>query len=124
MVYRLLSAAVRQGRKAGALTSTRCQRTVSAQDQEFLCTRKCGGQLVAAAPPTAERTAPLADLDPDHLPSVVAVPLLEYLNEKDPVLTLWHTCDTVALPLRLVVFMGLADLRRGGDLAPGLLAEL
>ena len=45
-------------------------------------------------------------------PSVIALPLRYYLEEREPVLRLWHACDVVELLLRLLVTVGLADLRR------------
>ncbi len=52
---------------------------------------------------------PLADLI-DRLPSPVAFPLQSYLEESHPHLKLWAICDSVELLLRLLVFIGIADL--------------
>jgi hypothetical protein len=48
------------------------------------------------------------------LPSVLALPLREYLSQANPVLKLWAACDAVELTLRLAVSLGLADLARPG----------
>ncbi len=47
-----------------------------------------------------------------QLPSVIALPLRDYIEEREPVLKLWHACDVVELTLRLLVMVGRADLRR------------
>ena len=54
---------------------------------------------------------PLADLLA-RLPAPIALPLHSYLGETDPRLKLWAMCDTVELLLRLLVFIGIADLAR------------
>lgn len=54
---------------------------------------------------------PLADLL-DRLPSPIAIPLHSYLEEPDPRQRLWALCDSVELLLRLLVFVGIADLAR------------
>ena len=77
--------------------------------------------------PSTAQAAPLpSPIEPDlsQLPSVLALPLHEYFVESDPVLRLWHACDSVELCLRLVVGLGVADLRRSGELPAGLLTEL
>lgn len=51
----------------------------------------------------------LADLL-DRLPTPIAIPLQSYLEETDPRLKLWAMCDSVELLLRLLVFIGIADL--------------
>lgn len=75
--------------------------------------------LLSADENTTAETFPL-----DRLPSVIALPLKEYLEEQHPVLKLWHACDVVELMLRLLVMIGIADLRRQGELPPTLLREL
>ena len=77
--------------------------------------------------PSTAQAAPLpSPIEPDlsQLPSVLALPVHEYFVESDPVLRLWHACDSVELCLRLVVGLGVADLRRSGELPAGLLTEL
>jgi hypothetical protein len=37
-----------------------------------------------------------------QMPSVLAIPLQEYIDETNPVLKLWHACDVVELTLRHV----------------------
>ena len=59
-----------------------------------------------------------------RLPSILALPLRDYFHEHNPVLKLWHACDVVELSLRLVVIVGVAELRRKGGLTAGLVAEL
>ncbi|MFZ4791664.1 MAG: NACHT domain-containing protein [Candidatus Competibacteraceae bacterium] len=60
---------------------------------------------------------PLADLLA-RLPSPIAMPLHSYLEETDPRLKLWAMCDTVELLLRLLVFIGIADLARADGKPP------
>ena len=60
---------------------------------------------------------PLADLLA-RLPSPIALPLHSYLEETDPRLKLWAMCDTVELLLRLLVFIGIADLARADGKPP------
>jgi WD40 repeat protein len=60
---------------------------------------------------------PLADLLA-RLPSLIALPLHSYLEETDPRLKLWAMCDTVELLLRLLVFIGIADLARADGKPP------
>lgn len=59
-----------------------------------------------------------------RLPSIIAIPLQGFISEANPVLRLWHACDTVEMLLRLLVFVGLADIRRRGPLPLNLLGEL
>ena len=47
-----------------------------------------------------------------RLPSPIALPLHDYLEKTDPHLKLWAMSDTVELLLRLLVFIGIADLAR------------
>lgn len=65
-------------------------------------------------------------IDLERIPSVVAIPLGEYLREPDPVLRLWAACDTVELTLRLLFAVGLADVLRsaGGKLPDEVRAEI
>ncbi|HLN27192.1 MAG TPA: hypothetical protein VK395_05570 [Gemmataceae bacterium] len=63
----------------------------------------------------------------DRLPSVIALPLADYLQEdsdSQPVLKLWHSCDVIEMTLRLLVMVGIADLRRHGPLPASLLNDL
>ncbi len=110
---------------------SRCGRVsddASAADNEFMCMRKCGGNLV---PIPAGETAGVQDVgaasagwDLSGLPSILAIPLHEYEAETHPVQRLWHACDAVELTLRFVVIAGLADLARRGPLPDALLREL
>src|SRR5688572_17870853 len=59
-----------------------------------------------------------------NLPSVIALPLEEYIQEHNPVLKLWHACDVVELLLRLLVIAGLADLRQKSSLTTSLLNQI
>jgi WD40 repeat protein len=86
----------------------------SEQARETLSDSPPGGSEEAANPFNLSR-----------LPSIVALPLREYLDERHPVLKLWHACDAVELLLRLLVMLGLSDCRRsGGDLPAALLSAL
>lgn len=63
----------------------------------------------------------------ESLPSLLAIPLADYFeesSEREPKLKLWHACDAIELLLRLLVMIGLADLRRQGELPPELVNEL
>jgi len=71
--------------------------------------------------PSADERAGLRELP--ELPSIVALPLHEYMQETNPVLKLWAACDFVELMLRFLVMAGVADLRRKGDLPETLLRE-
>ena len=55
---------------------------------------------------------------------MIALPLGEYVVERNPVLKLWHACDVVELLLRMLVTMGFADLRRIGQIPQSLTNEL
>jgi hypothetical protein len=80
--------------------------------------------LLAAwrAAPAPSMPAESVDLDP--LPTVIALPLREYLEETNPVLKLWYACGGVEMLLRLVVMMGLAVLNQRGPLTPELRKRL
>ena len=65
-----------------------------------------------------------APWDISSFPSILAIPLQEYVEETNPVLKLWHACDVVELTLRLLVIVGLADLKRKGELPRKLIGEL
>ena len=60
---------------------------------------------------------PLADLLA-QLPAPIAMPLHSYLEENDPRLKLWAMCDAVESLLRLLVFIGIADLARADGKPP------
>lgn len=60
----------------------------------------------------------------DNLPSVIALPPSEFKQESNPVLKLWHACDTIELMLRLIVITGLADLDRSGGIPDKVLSEM
>lgn len=51
-------------------------------------------------------------------PSILALPLAEYFHQGQPVVKLWHACDVVELTLRLLVALGLADLRGNTNQIP------
>jgi hypothetical protein len=63
-------------------------------------------------------------VDLDHLPLFLALPLKDYCQDDDPILKLWRACHTVEVLLRLLVVLGLAELRRDGPLAPLLVRQL
>lgn len=99
-----------------------------ASDNEFLCTRKCGGALVRVP---ADEVDGLQDTGVvaygailSVIPCILAIPLHEYIVEKHPVVRLWNVCDAMELTLRFAVMAGLADLTRRGPLPDDLLRQL
>jgi hypothetical protein len=48
----------------------------------------------------------------DRFPSILTLPLKGYIEEPNPALKLWHACDIVEMTLRLLVVLGVADVRR------------
>ncbi len=78
------------------------------------------GQPKVADPPATDPIAAARE----WLPTILAVPLGEYVSETNPVLKLWHACDAVELTLRFAVTAGLAEMASRGPLDQGLLAEL
>lgn len=71
---------------------------------------------------STRRGAPL--LSVEQIPSIIAFSLQEHRNDHDPVLKLWHACDVVELFLRFTVMVGVADLRRRGEIHDKVLREL
>jgi len=63
-------------------------------------------------------------MDVEAFPSLLAVPLYEYMNEKNPVMKLWHACDAVELLLRLIVMLGISELKEKDLLSDKLLLAL
>src|SRR5712691_11280111 len=98
--------------------------------QGFARCEACGfesasGEALPGVTPTAVQDTSAPHILPlQHWPSVIALPLRDYLEEREPVLQLWHACDVGELLLRLLVIVGLADLRRHGELPQSLLQEL
>ncbi|MDG4597049.1 MAG: SHOCT domain-containing protein [Candidatus Contendobacter sp.] len=80
--------------------------------------------LLAAWRASSAPSVPAVSVDLDALPTVIALPLREYLDEVNPVLKLWYACDGVEMLLRLVVMMGLAVLSQRGPLTPELRKRL
>lgn len=80
--------------------------------------------LLAAWRAAPASSVPAVSIDLNTLPTVVALPLREYLDETHPVLKLWYACDGVEMLLRLVVMMGLAVLSQRGPLTPKLRKRL
>ncbi|MDG2443526.1 MAG: tetratricopeptide repeat protein, partial [Luminiphilus sp.] len=76
-----------------------------------------------AEPQHQNEEAPLAALA-QVLPSPVAFPLCEYLEEDHPGMKLWAACDTVELLLRLVVILSVAERQRAGTLDDKVLKQL
>lgn len=72
----------------------------------------------------AKATAPAGSIDLERLPSVVALPLQHYRAESHPHVKLWQACEVIEFLLRLIVMLGLADLRQRGQLDGQLLAKL
>ncbi|MBK1645883.1 hypothetical protein CKO25_14750 [Thiocapsa imhoffii] len=82
---------------------------------------------IAALGQPAAAPAPAADaLDPiiAGLPTPLALPLRDYQQETHPVLKLWAACDAVEILLRVLVFLGIGDLSRRGELPEPLRREL
>jgi len=75
-----------------------------------------GGALTVAAGQTN-----LHDIA-ERLPSVLAVPLAEFLDETAPVLQLWDICNIAELSLRMLVLIGIAE--HGKKLPDSLAREL
>jgi tetratricopeptide (TPR) repeat protein len=55
----------------------------------------------------------------DCWPSVLALPLKDYLDEADPRIKLWAACDLVELILRFLVMVGVARAARDGVVPDG-----
>ncbi|MRR12289.1 hypothetical protein EG835_07460, partial [bacterium] len=79
-------------------------------------------QILAAV----ARLVPANALGPlvDRWPSVLAIPLQEYLAEENPVLKLWLACDVVEMLLRFIVMAGVAEARTVGGLPDNLVRQL
>ena len=56
----------------------------------------------------------LGGIDLDKLPSVLAIPAAEYVEERDPLLCLWLICDLAELTLRTLVALAIADWQVDG----------
>jgi hypothetical protein len=73
----------------------------------------------------ADRQSDQSDIDVAGFPTVIALALQEYYEETNPVLKLWHACDVIELMLRLMVIVGLADIKSfRKELPEALLLEL
>ena len=99
--------------------------------QGFARCEECGfespiGEALPGSAPIVQDAGALSSLAAllPRLPSVLALPLRDYLEEREPVLKLWHACDVTELLLRLLVMVGLADIKRQGELPEPLLNEL
>jgi WD40 repeat protein len=105
----------------------RCGRTWDdslAAENDFRCSRRCGGSLVGPGPSPADAKQPghLA-----RLPSVLAIPLRDYLTEAHPVLRLHRLFDAGEILTRFLAVVALGELRRragGGPLPDDLLGVL
>ena len=73
-----------------------------AEENQFLCTRQCGGELTGAAMPDFSR-----------LPSVLALPLHEYYSETHPVMQLHRLFDAVEILTRFLTIIRSANYGRG-----------
>ena len=86
-----------------------------AQDNEFLCTRRCGGRLEILAD-EANSPGP-HDSFPglDRLPSLLAIPLAEFDAERHRVMRLHRLCDAVEVLTRFcaVALLGALTQRLG-----------
>ncbi len=99
--------------------------SLTADDLKEIGVASLGHRKMILAAIAERRFAPRPSaLDPTRLPSLLALSLHEYLHEQHPVLKLWHSCDFIELTLRLLVGLGLAELRRGGPLSGELVQEL
>jgi len=56
-------------------------------------------------------TPPPSPLNPENWPSVLAIPLRDYLQEETPFMKLWGLCDLAELILRLVTVIGVTELQ-------------
>lgn len=95
------------------------------QESAYRCV-DCGITTAADAVdqvPQDRDLATLSELLP-NLPSVIALPLREYIDESRPFIKLWIACDTMELLLRLAVIVGLADIHRNGKLPKELVATI
>lgn len=89
----------------------------AAADNEFFCTRKCGGRLIlvdhssppASLPPFV-RSESLAKLIP-RLPSTLALVLDEYNHESEDYQTLHNMCGALEITARFLTIVELADVR-------------
>jgi len=62
-----------------------------------------------------------------QLPAVIALPMLEYLRESDPVLRLYRLCDATEIIVRFLAIIALGELQRqqaGTDLPHRVLREI
>lgn len=85
-------------------TCSRQWSDADAVDNEYQCTRRCGGLLTPSS--NAEFEDTLTQIDLSRLPSMIAIPLQDLENETHPVVQLWHVCDTVEMLLRFCVAIG------------------
>jgi WD40 repeat protein len=92
-----------------------------AGENDFRCSRKCGGTLVPiqGQPPTVRLAWARERLA--RLPSVLAIPLHEYAAEAHSVMRLHRLCDAAEILTRFLTIVALAELRGrlGGAPLPG-----
>jgi hypothetical protein len=81
----------------------------AASENDYLCTRRCAGRLVAVS----------SDHDPGsdphlltRLPSMVAIPVQEYLLETHAAMRLLRLCEAAELVTKFLAIAALAELRR------------
>jgi hypothetical protein len=74
------------------------------------CTPACGGALRPAFDSGALVTDPDGRLR--SLPSLVAIPLRDYLHEQNPILRLHRLCDAVEILTRFLTIVALGEVRR------------
>jgi WD40 repeat protein len=98
------------------MTSHRCRKcgrewdATAAAENEYLCTKRCGGALepVESTPqPTATPSLPLLT----ELPSVLAIPLRDYAAETHPVMRLYRLCDAAEIVTRFCAITAVGELR-------------
>ena len=83
------------------------------------------GPVKNSPTPVTERAAPDQDALKTailRLPTVLAMPISEYIEETNPVLRLWHICEITELGLRMLLIIGIAE--HGKSLPDALLREL
>ena len=85
-----------------------------AEENEFLCTRKCGGALATVADQASGK----------GLPVFLAFAVREFQDEPHPTARLWSICDLAELLLRLIVAIKSSELRKAGRLDDAVAKEL
>lgn len=67
---------------------------------------------------------PEEPIDTEHLPSPIALAIAGYYTEERPELRLWQACNAVEMTLRLLTFVGIAELRERRAMTPEVIRYL